>query len=66
MSERMRVDPIRCDGHGNCAELLPERVRLDEWGFPMIDDRPLPPELRRAARRAVEGCPRLALMLAPD
>jgi ferredoxin len=63
MSERLRVDPIRCDGHGHCAELLPERIRLDEWGFPMIDGRPVPPELRRAARRAMEGCPRLALRL---
>jgi len=63
MSGRLRVDPIRCEGHGHCAELFPERIRLDEWGFPIVDGRPLPPELIRAARRAVEGCPRLALRL---
>jgi ferredoxin len=34
MSKRMthRVDPIACDGHGLCAELLPEHIRLDDWG----------------------------------
>ncbi len=45
MSERLRVNPIACEAHGMCAELLPERRRLDEWGYPIVDDRPLPPAL---------------------
>ncbi len=36
------VDPIACDGHGVCAELLPERIRLDPWGFPIIEAGPVP------------------------
>ena len=36
------VDPIACDGHGVCAELLPERIRLDPWGFPIIEAGPGP------------------------
>ena len=61
--EHLRVNPILCDGNGRCAELLPELIRLDDWGYPMIEEKPIPPRLRRAARRAVTVCPRLALLL---
>jgi len=57
------VDPVACAAYGYCAELLPERVRLDEWGYPVVDGRPLPPELARRARAAVRACPRRALRL---
>jgi ferredoxin len=57
------VDPVACDGHGVCAELLPEMVELDPWGYPIIDTAPMPPALDRQARRAVAACPRLALHL---
>jgi ferredoxin len=63
MSERLRVDPIRCDAYGFCAELLPELVELDEWGYPIVDGRPVPRELAARARRAATLCPRLALRL---
>lgn len=64
MSKLLRLNPIACDGHGLCAELLPERVRLDDWGYPIIDPKPLTRELERHARRAVEACPVMALALA--
>jgi ferredoxin len=64
MADRLRVDPVACSGHGVCAELLPELISLDEWGYPLIDGRPVPPELRRRVRRAVTDCPALALWLA--
>jgi ferredoxin len=60
---RLRVNPIACEGHGLCAELFPERVRLDEWGYPIIDPDPVPRELRGHAERAVAACPTLALLL---
>jgi ferredoxin len=60
---RLRVNPVACEGHGLCAELFPERIALDDWGYPMIDDRPLPNELVEHARRAVDACPTLALLL---
>ena len=63
MTDRLRVNPIMCDGHGLCAELFPERVTLDDWGFPIIDDRPLTRELDEHARRAVDACPTLALAI---
>jgi ferredoxin len=59
----LRVDPIRCDAYGYCAELLPELISLDEWGYPVITDAPVPHPLERGARRAVSLCPRLALLL---
>jgi ferredoxin len=66
MSERLQLDPIACTGHGLCAELLPERIWLDEWGYPVIDDGELSPELLKHARRAADACPTLALRLQRD
>ena len=63
MSARIRVDPIACSGHGLCAELLPERIELDEWGYPIVDGEPIPVELLAHAREAAEACPKLALRL---
>jgi ferredoxin len=63
MTMNIRVNPILCDGYGQCAELLPERVRLDEWGYPIVAAEPIDAELEPAARRAVSMCPRLALSL---
>jgi ferredoxin len=60
---KLRVDPIACDGHGLCAELLPELVRLDDWGFPIVDAEEVPRQLEAHARRAVDACPTLALAL---
>ena len=63
MNQQLRVNPIACTGHGLCAELLPERVILDEWGYPVVSPEPIPTQLRKAARRAVTDCPALALLL---
>ncbi len=60
----LRINPIRCDGFGMCAELLPERISLDDWGYPIIDGRRMTPELIDLARRAVAACPTAALRLA--
>ena len=63
MSTRvLAVDRIRCDGRGLCAELLPELVSLDDWGYPIVAAE-LPPHLLSHARRAVAACPLLALRL---
>ena len=31
---RITIDPVACDAYGYCAELLPEAISLDEWGYP--------------------------------
>jgi len=63
MSEIVRVDPIACDAHGLCAELFPEWISLDDWGYPIVRPDPVPRELKKHARRAVDACPVLALRL---
>jgi ferredoxin len=59
----LRLNPIRCDAFGHCAELLPELISLDDWGYPVVAGGPVPRSLQREARRAVSLCPRLALAL---
>jgi ferredoxin len=49
-----------------CAELLPELIDLDDWGYPMIRPGGVPDALLDHARRAVAVCPVLALRLARD
>jgi len=63
MASRLRVNWVACEAHGMCAELLPERITLDDWGYPIIDGRPIPPELEAHARRAADACPTFALAL---
>lgn len=65
MSEHLhlRIDPIACTGHGICAELLPEMIYLDDWGYPILSDRPVSPGLIAMAKRTVTACPALALRL---
>jgi ferredoxin len=63
MSHRLRVNPITCSAHGMCAELLPELIKLDDWGYPILADANVPEELLPHARRAVAACPTLALLL---
>ena len=59
----MTIDRIKCDGHGLCSELLPELIRLDDWGYPIIAQGPIPGRLAPLAQRAVATCPVLALAL---
>ena len=62
---QIRVDPIACDGRGLCAELLPEVITLDDWGYPVIHG-DVPAGLRDEAAEAARLCPRLALRLTTE
>jgi ferredoxin len=66
MSRSLRVNPIACEGHGLCAELFPERITLDDWGFPIVSPEPVPRSLGDHARRAIAACPALALAWAKE
>ena len=57
MSVKLVLNPITCVGHGLCAELFPERISLDPWGYPIIDPRPIPAHLEGHARKAAVGLP---------
>jgi ferredoxin len=59
----LRVDWPQCRAHGLCHEVVPELIHLDEWGYPLFDERPLAGHELPAARKAVQVCPTLALRL---
>jgi ferredoxin len=63
VSTVITVDPIACQAYGYCAELLPELVSLDEWGYPVVEPGVVAPELLELARRAARDCPRRAFLL---
>jgi ferredoxin len=69
MRHRLHIDWTACQGRGLCAELLPEILDRDEWGYPIARDGArepgLPPVVERYASRAAAQCPRLALRLVP-
>jgi ferredoxin len=60
----LQIDRILCDGYGMCAELLPEMIELDDWGYPIFRRSEVPANLMEHAERAVAVCPVLALKLA--
>ena len=66
MSQTVRVNPIACEAHGMCAELLPERITLDEWGYTIVDGEPLHGSQVEHAIRAARACPTFALLVERD
>ncbi|MDQ1289793.1 MAG: ferredoxin [Actinomycetota bacterium] len=63
VDQRLRVDWPQCKAHGLCAEIAPEVIQLDEWGYPLFDPGTLSPEDLVLARKAIQVCPTLALRL---
>jgi len=59
----LRVNPIACEAHGMCTELLPELITADPWGYPIVAPGYVPDDLLPLAKRAVTACPTLALLL---
>lgn len=62
-ARRLRVDWPACKANGVCAVVVPELVRLDEWGYPLLPVKPVPATLASNAERAVSQCPTQALRL---
>jgi ferredoxin len=60
-NQKLVVDWTLCKGHGLCAGILPEIVRLDTNGYPDIAGTRVPAHLGAQAQRAVRRCPALAL-----
>lgn len=63
MTDALAVDWLACEARGLCAELLPERISLDEWGYPLVASTPISGEVLRHARRAAASCPVRALKI---
>jgi ferredoxin len=60
---RLTVDRIACSGHGLCAELFPEGIELDDWGYPIVREPADDPAHTEHLKRAVAACPALALRI---
>ncbi|MBF4999966.1 ferredoxin [Nocardia sp. BSTN01] len=54
----LAVDRIACTGHGICAQVLPEKIVPDEWGYPVLTDSEPDAAL---AIEAIKLCPAAAL-----
>ena len=54
---RLLIDPVACDAYGYCAELLPESISLDEWGYPIVDGKPLPARAGQRGQARRPGLP---------
>ncbi|QHY95437.1 NADH-quinone oxidoreductase subunit 1 [Streptomyces sp. S4.7] len=61
--EKLAVDWTLCQGHGLCADIVPELIRLGPDGYPALADASVPMHLRGRAQRAVRRCPALALRI---
>jgi ferredoxin len=59
----INIDWTSCKAHGLCAEILPDHITLDEWGYPLVGGTPVPARTVKRARRAAADCPVLALEL---
>ena len=61
--EKLAVDWTLCKGHGLCAGIIPELIRMGPDGYPAFADAEIPTHLRGRAQRAVRRCPELALRI---
>jgi ferredoxin len=58
---KLRIDWIACNGYGVCEAAAPDLIVLDDWGYPILADGPVPRDLVRQAEKAINDCPMLAL-----
>jgi ferredoxin len=61
--QRLRVDPVACDGIGQCAMAASSIIHLDRWGYPVVPTTELSVADVGQAKRAIKACPRQALWL---
>jgi len=59
---KVRVDPTKCQAHGDCNGICPDVFKLDEWGYAYSDDDGLVPrELEGSVENAIAACPEDAI-----
>ena len=63
---RLVIDPTRCHGHGTCAQLLDEYIRLDKWHYPVIAKQKVSAGHGDLLLRAAQLCPELAISIVDD
>ncbi|MEU1015641.1 NADH-ubiquinone oxidoreductase-F iron-sulfur binding region domain-containing protein [Streptomyces sp. NPDC005898] len=63
---KLAVDWTLCEGHGLCADIVPELIQLGPDGFPSVAEASVPRYSEARASRAVRRCPALALRIEED
>ena len=58
---KLKIDWIACNGYGACETAAPDLIALDDWGYPVFLDGPVPRSLVGQAENAIRDCPMLAL-----
>ncbi len=59
---RIRVDPLKCQGHARCFALAPELFEVDDYGMSTVKgDGMVPVDLEERALLAVDNCPEFAI-----
>ncbi len=64
---KIRVDPEKCQGHNRCMTLASELFEVDELGYATaLNDGVVPAELEEKAKKAVDNCPEIAIIVEED
>ncbi len=64
---KIRVDPEMCQGHNRCMTLASELFEVDDLGYATaLNDGVVPAELEEKAKKAIENCPEIAILLEVD
>jgi ferredoxin len=59
---KIRVDPLKCQGHARCFALVPELFEVDDYGMSTVrGDGTVSPALEDRAVLAIENCPEFAI-----
>lgn len=58
---KLKIDWIACNGYGVCEAAAPDLIVLDDWGYPILPDGPVPRDLVNQGKKAINDCPMVAL-----
>jgi ferredoxin len=61
--QTLKIDPVECEGIGQCAVAASRIIGLDRWGYPIVPTGELNASDVAQAGRAVKACPKAALWL---
>lgn len=63
---RIVVDPNRCSGHARCNWLAPDLIDLDDEGFAVPREGPVPSDKIADAHSVRDNCPESAISLSDE
>ena len=58
---KIRINPDKCTGHGQCAANAPDVFELDDFGYAIPFDTVVDPQSEEQARLGAAACPERAV-----